>query len=79
MCKLVAVLPLLHSLLLPGAPTDVKRAALQCFSSWLDLGSVFCEAEDIILLTFQCLQNQDLFDTAVETLVNVFSHPSNER
>uniref|UniRef100_A0A8W8JWB7 Importin-13 n=1 Tax=Magallana gigas TaxID=29159 RepID=A0A8W8JWB7_MAGGI len=73
------VLPLLRSLLLPGAPTDVKRAALQCFSSWLDLGSVFSEAEDIILLTFQCLQNQDLFDTAVETLVNVFSHPSNER
>ncbi|XP_078316554.1 importin-13-like [Crassostrea virginica] len=73
------VLPLLHSLLLPPAPVEVKRASLLCFSSWLDIGSVFSEAEDIILQTFQCLHNQDLFDTAVETLVNVFSHPSNER
>uniref|UniRef100_K1QJI9 Importin-13 n=1 Tax=Magallana gigas TaxID=29159 RepID=K1QJI9_MAGGI len=60
------VLPLLRSLLLPGAPTDVKRAALQCFSSWLDLGSVFSEAEDIILLTFQCLQNQDLYHNTMK-------------
>ncbi|XP_062578604.1 importin-13-like [Saccostrea cucullata] len=73
------VIPLLQSLLLPGAPVEIQKSALQCFSSWLDLGSLFSEAESIILQTFQCLHNPDLFDTAVETLVNVFTHPSCER
>ncbi|XP_048762818.2 importin-13-like [Ostrea edulis] len=73
------VLPLLHSLLSSGAPLEVQKSALQCFSSWLDLGSVFAEAEDIILQTFQCLHNHNLFDTTVETLVNVFMHPSSDR
>ncbi|XP_061192504.1 importin-13-like [Saccostrea echinata] len=73
------VIPLLQSLLLPGAPSEIQKSVLQCFSSWLDLGSLFREAESIILQTFQCLHNPDLFDTAVETLVNIFTHPSCER
>ena len=63
----------------PGAPADVYEHALKCFSSWVEFGIPMNEAEDIILQVFNSLQSPELFDTAVDTLVGVFSHPDAHR
>ena len=70
---------LLTSVMTPSSPSDVYHSALKCFSSWVEFGIPMNEAEDIIVQVFQCLRNPQLFDTAVDTLVNVFSHADSHR
>lgn len=76
---LSSILGLLKNLMSPGAPADVYEHALKCFSSWVEFGIPMNEAEDIILQVFNSLQSTELFDTAVDTLVGVFSHPDAHR
>ncbi|XP_067677743.1 importin-13-like isoform X2 [Haliotis asinina] len=76
---LLRVLPLLQGLLNPHSPTQVYAGALKCFSSWVDFGIPIIESETIILQVFQSIHNQELFETAVETLSSVFSHPESYR
>ena len=73
------VLPLLTNLMSPSSPSDVYDQTLRCFSSWVEFGIPLIEAEQLIIQVFQSLDNSQLFDTAVETLVKVFSHPDSHR
>lgn len=73
------VITLLHSLMLPNSPEDIQEQALKCFSSWVEFGVPVIEGEPVILQVFQSLHNPNLFDSAVECLVNVFSHPDSHR
>lgn len=73
------ILALLTNLMNPNSPNDVYEHSLKCFSSWVEFGIPMNEAEQIIIQVFQSLPNCNLFDTAVDTLVNVFSHPDSHR
>ncbi|KAK3611733.1 hypothetical protein CHS0354_037313 [Potamilus streckersoni] len=73
------ILLLLENLMSPNSPAAVYDASLKCFSSWVQFGIVLNESESIILHVFASLQNPLLFDTAVDTLVNIFSHPDAQR
>ncbi|KAK3089277.1 hypothetical protein FSP39_002274 [Pinctada imbricata] len=68
-----------ESLMVPSSPPDIYQWSLKCFSSWVEFGVALDEAMPAILQVFQAVRSQQLFDTAVETLVNVFSHPDSNR
>ncbi|KAL3867799.1 hypothetical protein ACJMK2_040646 [Sinanodonta woodiana] len=76
---LAHILLLLENLMSPNSPAAVYDASLKCFSSWVQFGIVLNESESVILHVFASLQNPLLFDTAVDTLVSVFSHPDTQR
>ena len=75
----ITVLPLLQSVMQPSSPTAVYEQALRCFSSWVQFGIPVLDSEQLIVVVFKALQNQDLFDTAIDALVQVFSHQENYR
>ena len=75
----ISVLSLVQSLLMPTSPEDLQEQALRCFSSWVEFGVPIMEGEPVILQVFQLLNNPHLFDSAVESLVNVFSHQDSHR
>jgi len=63
----------------PNSPKEIYEQALKCFASWVDFGVPLTEAEQIIVQMFQSLNSDTLFDTAVDTLVKVFSSADSER
>jgi len=69
------VIPLLQALLSPDSPLEVYQTALKAFSRWVDFGLAIDRAEPIVHQVFTSLRSPQLFDIAVETLANVFSHP----
>ncbi|ESO93592.1 hypothetical protein LOTGIDRAFT_118981 [Lottia gigantea] len=73
------ILPLIQGLLSPSTPTEIYNQALCTFSSWVEFGIPMNDGEEIIGHVFQALNNPELFDTAVDALVNVFSHPDSHR
>ncbi|KAL4235994.1 Importin-13 [Mactra antiquata] len=73
------ILALLTNLMSPSSPSDVYEHALKCVGSWVEFGAPLNESEQIIIQVFQSLYSQHLFDTAVDTLVKVFSHPDAQR
>lgn len=75
----ISVLALLTNLMSPSSPSEVYEHALKCVGSWVDFGVPMNESEQIIVQVFQSLNSQHLFDTAVDTLVKVFSHPDSHR
>ncbi|ESO93597.1 hypothetical protein LOTGIDRAFT_189780 [Lottia gigantea] len=76
---LTIILPLIQGLLSPSTPTEIYNQALCTFSSWVEFGIPMNDGEEIIGHVFQALNNPELFDTAVDALVNVFSHPDSHR
>lgn len=62
-----------------SSPNGVYEHALKCFASWVDFGVAMNESEQLIMQVFQSLNSPHLFDTAVDTLVKVFSHPDSHR
>ncbi|XP_053395746.1 importin-13-like [Mercenaria mercenaria] len=77
--NMTKILALLTNLMSPNSPSDVYEHALKCFGSWVDFGIQMNEAEQIIIQVFQSLNSPHLFDSAVDTLVKVFSHPDSHR
>ncbi|XP_069126278.1 importin-13-like [Argopecten irradians] len=73
------VLPLLQGLMTPGSPPEIFEQALKCFSSWVEFGVPPIDSQQVIIQVFAALQNSQLFDTAVDSLVNVFAHPDSHR
>ncbi|XP_064604586.1 importin-13-like [Liolophura sinensis] len=73
------VLPLLQSILTPSSPAGVYEQGLRCFASWVEFGIPIMEGEQIIHQVFQTIGNEQLFDTTIDTLVSVFSHPDTHR
>ena len=70
---------MLQNLLVPESPSLVYEQCLRCFSSWVQFGIPLTDAESIIAQVFKALHSEAFFDTAVETLVNVFAQQHNMR
>lgn len=60
------------------ALTDLYRSAIKCFANWtfntgpLILGNVH---EELLLIVLNAVCNEDLCQTAVEAILNIYSHP----
>ncbi|KAJ3595100.1 hypothetical protein NHX12_004405 [Muraenolepis orangiensis] len=75
-----AVCPLLRRLLQSqDSPGPVKEKVLRCLSSWTALGVELGESRGLVQDCFAALAHAELFDTAVETIVNVLSQPDCQR
>ncbi|KAM9845378.1 importin-13-like [Aulostomus maculatus] len=70
------VCPMLHQLLQSqDSSTQVKEKVLCCLSSWVGLDVPLAKSQELVQDCFTILSNQELFDTAVETIVNSISQP----
>lgn len=75
-----SVCPLLQQLLRrTDSPGAVKARVLRCLSSWVLLDVPLSESEDLVQDCFSALQDPELFDTAVEAVVNAISQPDSQR
>lgn len=72
--------PLLQQLLRrTDSPGAVKARVLRCLSSWVLLDVPLSESEGLVHDCFSALQDPELFDTAVEAIVNAISQPDSQR
>ncbi|XP_061635403.1 importin-13-like isoform X2 [Phyllopteryx taeniolatus] len=75
-----SVCPLLQQLLRrTDSPGAVKARVLRCLSSWVLLDVPLSESEGLVYDCFVALPDPELFDTAVEALVNAISQPDSQR
>ncbi|XP_051788454.1 importin-13 isoform X1 [Erpetoichthys calabaricus] len=75
-----AVFPLLQQLLQQhDSPGFIKQKVLKCFSSWVQLDVPLSDCEGLVQVAFSSLQDPELFDTAVEAIVNAISQPDSQR
>ncbi|XP_041133806.1 importin-13-like isoform X4 [Polyodon spathula] len=75
-----AVFPLLLQLLQQqDSPSFIKQKVLKCFSSWVQLDVPLLDCENLMQVAFSSLQDPELFDTAVEAIVNSISQPDSQR
>uniref|UniRef100_A0A8C2Z3R1 Importin-13 n=1 Tax=Cyclopterus lumpus TaxID=8103 RepID=A0A8C2Z3R1_CYCLU len=74
------VCPLLRQLLQSqDSSNQVKEKVLRCLSSWLGLDVPLGESHELVQDCFSTLSNPELFDSAVETIVNAISQPDSRR
>ncbi|KAM8849391.1 importin-13-like [Spinachia spinachia] len=74
------VCPLLRQLLQSlDSSNQVKEKVLRCLSSWVALDVPLGESHELVQDCFSALSNPELFDTAVETIVNAISQPDSQR
>lgn len=72
--------PLLQQLLRrTDSPGAVKARVLRCLSSWVLLDVPLNESEGLVHDCFSALPDPELFDTAVEAIVNAISQPDSQR
>lgn len=75
-----SVLPLLQQLLRQAdSPGLVKARVLKCLSSWVLLDVPLSESEGLVQDSFAALGDPELFDTAVEAIINAISQPDSQR
>jgi len=75
-----SVCPLLQQLLARAdSPGAVKARVLRCLSSWVMLDVPLNESESLVHDCFSALSDPELFDTAVEAIVNAISQPDSQR
>ena len=58
---------------------ELSDQCLKCLASWVQLGVNIAETEHFISHVFRLLQEPQLFDTAIDTLINIFVHVENHR
>lgn len=74
------VCPMLRQLLQSqDSSNQVKEKVLRCLSSWVGLDVPLGESQELVQDCFTTLSNPELFDTAVETIVNAISQPDCQR
>ncbi|XP_045908496.1 importin-13-like [Micropterus dolomieu] len=74
------VCPMLRQLLQSqDSSNQVKEKVLRCLSSWVGLDVPLGESHELVQDCFTVLSNPELFDTAVETIVNAISQPDCQR
>ena len=70
------VMPLLKTLLeQQDSPAAVRLQALKCFSSWVQLKVPLNDIDPITEMLFQLLQDPELFDLCIDSLINVVCQP----
>uniref|UniRef100_A0AAQ5ZJ65 Importin-13 n=1 Tax=Amphiprion ocellaris TaxID=80972 RepID=A0AAQ5ZJ65_AMPOC len=74
------VCPMLRQLLQSqDSSNQVKEKVLRCLSSWVGLDVALGESHELVQDCFTALSNPELFDMAVETIVNAISQPDCQR
>lgn len=74
------VCPMLRQLLQSqDSSSQVKEKVLRCLSSWVGLDVPLGESQELVQDCFTTLSDPELFDTAVETIVNAISQPDCHR
>uniref|UniRef100_A0A7N8XQA0 Importin-13 n=1 Tax=Mastacembelus armatus TaxID=205130 RepID=A0A7N8XQA0_9TELE len=74
------VCPMLRQLIQSqDSSNQVKEKVLRCLSSWVGLDVPLGESHELVQDCFSALSNPELFDTAVETIVNTISQPDCQR
>uniref|UniRef100_A0A669CG05 Importin-13 n=1 Tax=Oreochromis niloticus TaxID=8128 RepID=A0A669CG05_ORENI len=74
------VCPLLRQLMQSqDSSSQVKEKVLQCLSSWVALDVPLGEIQELLQDCFTALSDPELFDAAVETIVNAISQPDCQR
>lgn len=72
--------PLLQQLLQrTDSPGAVKARVLRCLSSWVLLDVPLSESESLLHACFSVLRDPELFNTAMEAIVNALSQPDSQR
>ncbi|XP_067219751.1 importin-13 [Chanodichthys erythropterus] len=61
------------------APCGVRERVMRCVSSWLTLDIALKDSEGLLQSCFALLKESELFDMAVETIVNIISQPDCQR
>lgn len=61
------------------SPGAVKARVLRCLSSWVLLDVPLNESEDLVHDCFSALPDPELFDFAVDAIVNAVSQPDSQR
>ncbi|XP_032821905.2 importin-13 isoform X1 [Petromyzon marinus] len=59
--------------------TTLGQKVLRCFASWVQLDVPLTECEGLVHSTFRALRDAELFDTAVDALVQAISQPDAQR
>ena len=74
------VLTLLQQCCVSSAvPPAVYCQALHCLSSWIQFGVPLTELDTLTDHIFEAIHNESSFEVALDTLINVFSHPEGNR
>ena len=73
------MLPLLGGLISPDQPAGIHDQALRCLASWVQFGVPLPDTEPLVSGLVNALQKDRLFPSAIDALVNVFSHQENYR
>ncbi|XP_005741978.1 importin-13-like [Pundamilia nyererei] len=74
------VCPLLRQLMQSqDSSSQVKEKVLKCLSSWVALDVPLGEIQELLHDCFTALSDPELFDAAVETVVNAISQPDCQR
>ncbi|XP_042082111.1 importin-13 isoform X2 [Haplochromis burtoni] len=74
------VCPLLRQLMQSqDSSSQVKEKVLKCLSSWVALDVPLGEIQELLHDCFTALSDPELFDAAVETIVNAISQPDCQR
>ncbi|KAK2156574.1 hypothetical protein LSH36_209g00066 [Paralvinella palmiformis] len=62
-----------------AVPPGVHCQALRCLSSWIQFGLPLTELDSLTNHVFEAIHNESSFEVALETLINIFSHPEGNR
>ena len=54
----------------------ITSKALKCLNSWVQFGVTITEVDDALPQVFESVLNPELFDTSVDLIVEVATHPS---
>ncbi|CAH3115700.1 unnamed protein product [Pocillopora meandrina] len=73
------VLQVIQHNLLSSQPVQVRQQALKCMISWVQFGVTISDLADTLPLVFESIHNPELFDTSVDLIVEVATHPSGMR
>lgn len=70
------VLQVIHQNVSSSQPVQVRQQALKCLISWVQFGVTITEVDDVLPQVFESVLNPELFDTSVDLMVEVATHPS---
>lgn len=70
------VLQVIQKYLSPSHSVPVQQQTLKCLISWVQFGVTIMDLENVLPVVFEATRNPELFDTTVDLLVEIATHPS---
>lgn len=75
-CGVPQVIQVVQEYLSPLHPVQVRQQALKCLISWVQFGVRIVDLANALPMVFDSVQNPELFDTSVDLIVEIATHPS---